>query len=70
MKRLTLDEKQYLQELYKEANTAVDRLPYTRSFESIYQQFSAASFREFNRSELFRALLNLRKRKELSRKVA
>ena len=59
-------EKEQLRGLYAECALTVDRLPYSEEFESIYEDFGNE---KISKSELFLALANMRKRKELPRKA-
>ena len=59
-------EKERLRDLYSQCELTVDRLPYSEEFEAIYQDFGNKSV---SKSELFFALANMRKRKELPRKA-
>lgn len=59
-------EKEKLAQLYSECSTTVDRLPYTDDFELIYGQIDNQFL---SKHEVFVALTNMRKRKELPRKA-
>ena len=59
-------EKDQIRDLYSECELTVDRLPYSDEFETIYEDFGNE---KISKSELFLALANMRKRKELPRKA-
>ena len=61
-------EKELLRRLYVRIAETVDRLPYTRSFDRIYEDFRHSSGTTPDRSEFWHALTNMRKRAELPRK--
>lgn len=58
------EEKDRLRKLYASCTLTVDRLPHTTEFEELHEAFGA----DVSKNQLFLALANMRKRKELPRK--
>lgn len=65
-----LDEKQIelLKHVYLDAPEALDRLPYTSSFQVMHTRFCSETGKEISENELWLSLTNLRKRGQLPRK--
>lgn len=62
-------DREILRNLYDQVRQALDNLAYTYEFETLYEEFRKATGRqEATRREVWKALLTLRKRGELSRK--
>ncbi len=61
-------EKSIICELYTEVEQAVDSLPYTETFDELYEKFCVGAERKVTKHEFWRALANLRKQKKLVRK--
>jgi hypothetical protein len=68
--QLKSNEKEILIHLYKKSQLAVDRLPYSHAFERLYGEFISRTNQSFSKAEVFRSLLNLRKKKQLPTKKA
>jgi hypothetical protein len=57
-------QKEVLRQLYENCELTVDRLPHTREFDELHESFGES----VSKNELFLALANMRKRKELPKK--
>ena len=70
MSQLRLDDhdKAKIVELYGRTNKTVDRLPYTRQFEQLYEEYQATAERRLTRNQFWRALSSRRKARQLVRK--
>lgn len=58
----------YLSRLYNEQPLGIDKLPYTKEFDSIVKNYKN-TFKEGTAQELWNTLVNLRKSKKLLRKT-
>lgn len=57
-------QKETLRQLYENCCLTVDRLPHTKEFDQLHESFGE----DVSKNELFLALANMRKRKELPTK--
>jgi len=56
---LTVEQKQLLEELYHDANRAVDDLPYTGEMEQLHQSFVSQTNLPLTIREVYKALKNM-----------
>jgi len=64
---MTLDDTSILIDLYREANTPADSLPYTDRFEQLCRKFSDRTGQSIEKHELWKQLCKLRKNRLLPR---
>ena len=67
--RLTDAEQRYLQRLYDTTPSTVDQMVYTAEFDDLYQDFVQKTGRsDLTKNQVWNAMANLRKKKDLARK--